>query len=236
MAIGLGLGWGKFLGLGWGNFSGLSGSGWEWESAILSHFGADCNNEAFAALGAGRLGVADADGGKGRLEDLADVVFGFAGEGFHQKFPAGAEVVLAEVGDESGEFGVAGLVGVGDSGEVGREVGEDQVGGLPEGGDDFFTGLGPGEVALDEGRAGDGLDREEVGGDDFPAGIGELDGDLGPAAGRGAEVDDGESGPEELVGLVDLEELERGAGAVSFGAGGADERVARLPPAPLGGA
>ena len=140
-----------------------------------------------------------------------------------------------EVGDGLCDFGGAGGVGVGDAGEVWGEVGEDEVGGLAEGVGDGGLGCGEEEVALDDDCAGDGLDGEEVGGDDFAVGPGELGGDLRPSAGGGAKVGDDCAGVKEGVGLVDLEEFEGGAGAVSGGAGGADVGVALLSLSPLGG-
>ena len=193
-----------------------------------------CDKKSFAALRARRLGVSDADVGKKGLEDLQDFVL--RGEGFEQEFSAGAEVILAEVGDEFGEFGGAGLVGVVDSGEVGGEVGEDEVGGLSEGLRDFLRGVGVFEVGLDDLGAGDGLDGELVDGDDFPAGVCELGRHLGPSAGGGAEVDNGGAGFEEAVGLVDLQEFESGARAVSVASGGADKGVLLLLFPPLRGA
>ena len=141
----------------------------------------------------------------------------------------------AEVGDGLGDFGGAGGVGVGDAGKVWGEVGEDEVGGFSERVGDGGLGVGEEEVALDGDGAGDGLNGEEVGGDDFAVGLGELGGDLRPSAGGGTEVGDEGAGMEEVVGFVDLEEFEGGAGAVSLGAGGADIRVALLALSPLGG-
>lgn len=64
-------------------------------------------------------------------------------------------------------------------------------------------------IALDEGDVGNGLHGEEVKGDD---GAAELGGDLRPAAGGGAEIED-EAGEDGML-LVDLEELEGSARAV----------------------
>ena len=203
------------------------------ESVIIADSFPNCNKEALAALRARRLGVSDSDLGKEGLENFGDFILGR--EGFEEECSAAAEVVFAEICDELGEVGGAVLVGVGDSGEIGSEVGKDKVGGFAEGGGDLTLDFLFGEVALNKDGAGNGLDGEEVGGDDMSVGFCELGCDLRPSAGGGAEVGDDVAGADEFVGLVDLEEFESGAGAVSLISRGADKRVVLLPLAPLGG-
>ena len=42
-----------------------------------------------------------------------------------------------------------------------------------------------------------------------------LRGDLAPAAGRGAQIDHGHAGPQQMIFVVDLGELEGGAAAIA---------------------
>jgi hypothetical protein len=59
-------------------------------------------------------------------------------------------------------------------------------------------------------------------------------GDLAPAAGRGAEIDDALTGLEQPVFLVDLEELVGRAGAIALASGLRHVRIVELPLEPEG--
>lgn len=67
--------------------------------------------------------------------------------------------------------------------------------------------LRPGDVLLDGYGAADRGDGDQVDADDEAADGDALDGDLHPAAGGGAEVEDGAGGAEEGELGVELDEL-----------------------------
>ena len=121
---------------------------------------------------------------------------------------------------ELGQRHDAQVVGGVMAGGVGRHVGEDQVGGAAEALEDEADVGVLGDVALEELGAGDRRDGEEVDADHL--GGTAFEGDLGPAAGGGAEVEDAHAGLEEVAAVVELDELEGGAGAVA-GLAGADD-------------
>src|SRR4051794_13050430 len=76
------------------------------------------------------------------------------------------------------------------------------------------------------------LDVEEVDADDAPPPLRAADPlrrDLGPAARRGAEIDDALAGLQQAVLVVDLEELECGARAVALALGERHIGVVQLP-------
>lgn len=125
-----------------------------------------------------------------------------------------------------------GAFGVGVAGGVGGHVGEDDIelrGLVGSGGEEECRVDVPG--IADEGVDGRGqgdADALEVEANDGAAGADEFGGDLKPRAGGAAEVEDAVSGSDELLGLLDLLELEGGARGVSLGLGLSEIGVVEL--------
>ena len=111
---------------------------------------------------------------------------------------------------------------------VGGHVRQHQIGRAAELGDQPFGGGVVHEVHLEDRRAVDRIDRQQV--DPHHRGLGQAAADdLGPASRRDAQIEDTLRALEEVELLVELDQLVGRAAAVAFGPGLLDVRIVELP-------
>ena len=93
------------------------------------------------------------------------------------------------------------------------------------------------EIELQHDRAGHRLHRQDVGSDELTLALRRADAlrrDLGPAAGRGAEIDHARAALQEMEAVVELDQLEGGARAIAEALGLGDIGIVELAREPGG--
>src|SRR5262249_35933282 len=123
------------------------------------------------------------------------------------------------------------MVGPAMAGCVCGHVGEYDIGRAAKHGLDFVRGARIEKVALDEFDARHGRHWETIDRHDLPPPLRAADAlrrDLAPAAGRRTQIDHPRPLLEQMVLVVDLDQLEGGAGAKTFALGARDVRVVEL--------
>ena len=183
-----------------------------------------------------RLDVVDA--GEVALQGREQFALGAALEDLGDEMTARLQYLKREIGGDLAEVNRAEMVGLAMAGGRRGHVGEDDVGRLAgERVADRLRRLVGEEILLEHDDAGKRIHVEIVDRDDARVGVGRAHpagGDLGPAAGGRAEVDDPLARGEQAEAVVDLDQLVGGAGAVAFGAGAGDIGVVELALEPAG--
>jgi hypothetical protein len=147
------------------------------------------------------------------------------------EMPAGLQGADGEVGGDLNQGDDLEVIGLSVADGVVGHVGQDEVGRAPQKLHHLPVDAGMGEVRLDQGGPRDRLDRQQVDADH--RGGAPLDRHLGPAARRGAEVDDPAALADQVKAVVDLEQLEGRAAAPALGPGALGPFVGQLALDPL---
>src|SRR6266852_619547 len=161
---------------------------------ILRRCQAPRHHVGLARFTARRLGFHDFHMREAFLEPRAELAERFAMKCLDQENPLGLEHVAAKVDGRERELGQPRLVDVRDARQIRRYVAKNDIG--------FLLQYLLAEVTPQNGHSGDGDDRQQINGDDAPAGFHPCCGDLRPAAGRRAQVDDRGAWAEEFLPLV----------------------------------
>src|SRR6056297_3165112 len=164
-------------------------------------------------------------------------------QGLGEEGSAVGEHFGRELGRGLAERHDAEVIGGAVAGAGGGHVGEHGVGLAAEGGLHGVVGALREKVELQELDARKRVHLLHVDADDAAlgtvraaaVGVDLVDGDLEPAAGGAAEIDDALAGPEEGVPLLDLGQLVGGAAAHPLGPGALDVGVVELALQPAGG-
>ena len=137
-----------------------------------------------------------------------------------------------ELGRGLGERHDAQMVRAGVAGRRRGHVGEHHIGAaIAQQGLELVGGVVGEEVEFQNGGAGNGIDGQIVDADHLATpfdGLHALCRDLGPSAGRRAEVDDALAGFEDVIFVVDLDELEGSARAPTLPLGGGNIGIVEL--------
>ena len=120
------------------------------------------------------------------------------------------------------------VIGLAVAGRVRRHIGKHHVNFAAEHGLQLLRRRVVEKVEFQEFDADDRFHVENIERDDAAVRADALRGDLAPAAGRGAEIDDARARLEHAIFVVDFGELIGGAGAKAFTLGAHHVRVAEL--------
>src|SRR5205814_7323358 len=116
-------------------------------------------------------------------------------------------------------------------------IAQHEIGRAAECGAAMVSDGGVAKIALQQGRAWDRIGRREVDPDDGAVALLGADprrGDLAPAAGRAAEIDDPHAGSQQMKALVELDQLESGARAIAEAVRVGDIGIVQLAGEPFG--